>query len=419
MAQPQARASRCARPGSEDELRAALELRRLVFVAEQGIDAAEEDDGRDGEAVHLLALSGRAVIRTCRLLESEDGHLKLGRMAVADASAGGASPRHAARGRDPRPRQRARTIALHAQTYACALYRAAGYRVVGEAFWRPVWSTSRWSSSLPEVRVDPLTGTRTIIAAERATRPGGWLSSEPPAPIDPESDPFAPGHEDRTPPEVDAIRPDGGPRHSGGWTVRVVPNLYPALDPFSQPPPPDAQPELFGARAATGAHEVIINGPQSVTSLADLPVEQVCAAAEVWRSRMQVHSQAACVQLIVNERHEAGASLPHTHAQLYALDFVPEAVARERERFSAHAVRTMGSNLLADLVQEEVRRRERVVAIDDEAVLMAPYASRLPFQLMLAPRGRAPASRTRVRPARGCCTTACGDSQRAWAPLRH
>ena len=26
------------------------------------------------------------------------------------------------------------------------------------------------------------------------------------------------------------------------------------------------------------------------------------------------------------------------------------------------------------------------MAIDDEAVLMAPYASRVPFQLMLAPR---------------------------------
>jgi len=33
-----------------------------------------------------------------------------------------------------------------------------------------------------------------------------------------------------------------------------------------------------------------------------------------------------------------------------------------------------------------VRRRERIVALDDEAVLLAPYASRLPFQLMIAPR---------------------------------
>jgi UDPglucose--hexose-1-phosphate uridylyltransferase len=61
-------------------------------------------------------------------------------------------------------------------------------------------------------------------------------------------------------------------------------------------------------------------------------------------------------------------------------------VARERERFGAYAQRTMGGNLLQDLVQEEVKLRERVVAIDDEAVLLAPYGARFPFQLLLAPR---------------------------------
>ena len=101
---------------------------------------------------------------------------------------------------------------------------------------------------------------------------------------------------------------------------------------------------------------------------------------------MRAHAGAACRHLIVNERAEAGASLPHTHAQLYALDFVPAAVARERERFGAHAVRTMGSNLLGDLVQEEVRRRARIVAIDDEAVLMTPFAPSAPYQMLLAPR---------------------------------
>ena len=101
---------------------------------------------------------------------------------------------------------------------------------------------------------------------------------------------------------------------------------------------------------------------------------------------MRAHADAAFVHLLVNERREGGASLPHTHAQLYALPFVPAGVARERERFTAYATRTMGGNLLADLLQEEVRMRDRVVAIDEDAVLLAPYASRLPFQLMLVPR---------------------------------
>jgi UDPglucose--hexose-1-phosphate uridylyltransferase len=256
---------------------------------------------------------------------------------------------------------------------------------------------------MPEIRIDPLSGHKTIVAGERSRRPGGapggWLRERPPEPIDPDRDPFAGGHEDRTPPELYAVRPGGGPPDSTGWTVRVIPNLYPALtpadavprdedDPEGQARPAEgrARSELFSSTPATGSHEVIVNGPQPVLSLAELPVEQVIAAVETWRARMRAHSTSACVQLIVNERPEAGASLPHTHAQLYALDFVPAVVARERERAGAYATRTMGQNLLGDLVAEEVRLRERIVAIDEEAVLMAPYASRLPFQLMLAPR---------------------------------
>ena len=257
---------------------------------------------------------------------------------------------------------------------------------------------------MPEIRIDPLSGHKTIIAGERSSRPGGEPGCSAPEPIDPERDPFAEGHEDRTPPELFAVRADESRPDSPGWTVRVVRNLYPALAPGPDHGGDDRGPgdtarggaaseggawaagELFTSLPATGAHEVIVNGPQPVISLADLPVEQVVVAVEVWRERMRAHARSACVQLIVNERREAGASLPHTHAQLYALDFVPAAVARERERFGAYATRTMGQNLLGDLVAEEVRLRERIVAIDEEAVLLAPYASRVPFQLMLAPR---------------------------------
>jgi UDPglucose--hexose-1-phosphate uridylyltransferase len=241
--------------------------------------------------------------------------------------------------------------------------------------------------------VDPLTGLKTIVAADRAGRPNAGLTAEPAAPLDPAGDPFAEGHEDRTPPELYALRDGdgggaGGP-NTPGWRVRVVPNLYPALGPApagAAAPASDPQPDLFGARPACGAHEVIVNAPQSVTALCELAPQQVATAMDVWRERMRVHAGAACVHVLVNERREAGASLPHTHAQLYALDFVPAAIARERERFGAHATRTMGGNLLGDLVQEEVRRGERIVAIDDEAVALAPYASRLPYQLMIAPR---------------------------------
>jgi UDPglucose--hexose-1-phosphate uridylyltransferase len=241
-----------------------------------------------------------------------------------------------------------------------------------------------------ELRVDPLTGLRSVIASARAARPGGHFDLEPPPPIDAAKDPFAPGHEDQTPPEVYAVRPDGGGPDTPGWTVRVVPNLYPALTVDAHEPEAEANLDLYTAQPAAGHHEVIVNAPDAVNSLVELDVGQLTVAMEAWRQRMLVHADAACRHLIVNERREAGASLPHTHAQLYALRFVPAAIARERERFTAYATRTMGGNLLGDLVQEEVRRRERIVAIDDEAVAMAPYASRVPFQLMVAPRSPRP-----------------------------
>jgi UDPglucose--hexose-1-phosphate uridylyltransferase len=240
---------------------------------------------------------------------------------------------------------------------------------------------------MPQVRVDPLTGLKTIIAGERADRPGGGFEVPPALPVDPAKDPFLDGHEDQTPPEVYAVRPNGSAPDTPGWTVRVVPNLYPALDPESVAPAPFAKKDLFTATPARGRHEVVINAPDPVPSLANLDVDQVKAAVEVWRDRMRAHADgAAYVHVIVNERREAGASLPHTHAQVYALDFVPAAVARERERFGAYAQRTMGGNLLQDLVQEEVKLSERIVAIDDEGVLMVPYGARFPYQLMLAPR---------------------------------
>ena len=134
--------------------------------------------------------------------------------------------------------------------------------------------------------------------------------------------------------------------------------------------------DLFWAAPAVGSHERLpFPGAKPIVALT---AEELETTLEVWRERMRAHADAACIHLAV----EPGDSA----AQLYALDFVPQLIARERERFGAYATRTMGGNLLADLVQEEVKRRERIVAIDDDTVLMAPFGSRVPYQLLIAPR---------------------------------
>ncbi len=149
------------------------------------------------------------------------------------------------------------------------------------------------------------------------------------------------------------------------------------------------EPDLFSTRPALGAHEVIVNAPQHATTMSALGDAQFAAAVQTWRERMRAHADASYVQLIVNEGGGAGASLEHSHAQLYALPFVPAAVARERERAGAYSERTAGSGLLSDVLVEEVRRQDRLVAIDDEAALICPWASRSPFELRVIPRREA------------------------------
>jgi len=225
-----------------------------------------------------------------------------------------------------------------------------------------------------EIRVDALCGLRTIVAPERAAR------------LAEQGDPFAEGNESETPPELYALRPDGGEPDTPGWRVRVFANRYPALAGDRGPATHDAKASLFTALAGSGAHEVIVNSPRPVEALSQLDEQELALAVEVWRTRMRAHPQAACLHLFVNEGERGGATRAHTHAQLLALDFVPALIARERERFGAYAAQTMGQQLLDDIVSEEVRRRERIVAIDDEAVLLSPYAATLPYQLMLVPR---------------------------------
>src|ERR1019366_6473657 len=81
--------------------------------------------------------------------------------------------------------------------------------------------------SLPELRKDPITGRWVIISTDRAKRPSDFAREQ-----DSKKGgfcPFCPGNEDKTPPEILAYRTNGAGANAQGWSVRVVPNKFPAL----------------------------------------------------------------------------------------------------------------------------------------------------------------------------------------------
>ena len=119
---------------TRQEVEQALALRLRVFCEEQGVELAAEQDGRDQEAIHLVALEGDRLIGTCRLLV-EERTARLGRNAVSAEARGrgiGATLLEAA---DRAAAQAgADRIRLHAQLRARTLYERAGYVPQGDTF---------------------------------------------------------------------------------------------------------------------------------------------------------------------------------------------------------------------------------------------------------------------------------------------
>jgi predicted GNAT family N-acyltransferase len=123
------------RPTRDDgEVAAALVLREEVFVGEQGVSLAEERDGRDDEALHLVVVDDGVVVATCRLLV-EGTTVKLGRMAVARTRRGLGLARALITEAEGRARALgAERMVLAAQLNAQALYDRAGYDAYGDVF---------------------------------------------------------------------------------------------------------------------------------------------------------------------------------------------------------------------------------------------------------------------------------------------
>jgi predicted GNAT family N-acyltransferase len=105
-----------------------------VFIGEQGVSAAADRDGRDPEAMHIVAVDGGQVVGTCRLL-FRGRVARLGRLVVEPERRGeGIAAAILAEADSAALQGGADSIALHAQTYAIDLYLDAGYEERGPAF---------------------------------------------------------------------------------------------------------------------------------------------------------------------------------------------------------------------------------------------------------------------------------------------
>jgi UDPglucose--hexose-1-phosphate uridylyltransferase len=248
---------------------------------------------------------------------------------------------------------------------------------------------------MPELRKDPVVGRWVIISTERSRRPGHFTPEAVVAPAQGYS-PFIEGREDMTPPEVYALRPAGAKKDGPGWSVRVVPNKFPALQIEGTL---DRRGEgLYDKMNGVGAHEVVIETPDPVAQLADLPVEQVQRVLVAWRERMRdLRNDPRLRYALVFKNHGAGAgaTLEHSHSQIIAMPIVPRMVQEELDGARRY-FELKERPVFSDIIDQEMGEGQgrRVVSRTSRHIALAPFAPRFPFETWVMPLARRAAFHT-------------------------
>lgn len=233
---------------------------------------------------------------------------------------------------------------------------------------------------MSQLRLDPLTGRWVVIAGERAQRPSDFLPRRLPVEDEPPRRcPFCPGGSDEeTQPILELYGSDGS------WDVRVVPNRYPAFS-GNEPMIVSHLGPVYTQAPASGVHEVLILTPTHSLSWADLSEAHAGQVMGAIHDRMLEHSQIPGLrysQAVVNSGREAGASVEHPHGQLLSMPFIPGEAANEL----AGIARFQGNCLLCATIEAETDMGHRVVFADDRVVVVCPFWSGTPYEMLIIPR---------------------------------
>ncbi len=226
-----------------------------------------------------------------------------------------------------------------------------------------------------------------IISTERARRPDEFLPLVPPQ-HEPQPDcPFCAGHESKTTPEILAIRPAAGPANSPGWTVRVIPSISPVLR--IEGKMEHRGKGLYDVGTGTGAHEIVLETPEHIPTLAQLSEQQIRQVIEVYIQRMtdlERDQRFKYVLLFKNYGQAAGEGhFRHSRSQLIALPVNP--IRLKDELFGARRYFEWKERcIFCDILRQELDSQQRIAVETKHFVALTPFASRFPFELWVLPK---------------------------------
>ncbi len=229
----------------------------------------------------------------------------------------------------------------------------------------------------PHRRYNPLTGEWVLVSPHRTKRPWqGQIEKQAPEDL-PIFDPdcyLCPGN-----------RRAGGAVNPQYVDTHVFTNDFAALRP-NPPLEPGPQTDLFRSSHVSGTCRVVCYGPRHDQTLPEMALAGVRKVVDTWIAQTEeLGAQYPWVQLFQNKGSMMGASNPHPHGQIWALDQIPNEPARE-DRLQRAYLQSHGTRLLLDYAELEAQRGERTVVTSEHWLAVVPYWAIWPFEILLLPR---------------------------------
>lgn len=231
-------------------------------------------------------------------------------------------------------------------------------------------------------RQDPITKKWVIFAPHRSKRPKANTPANSPASLKKPNKkcPFCVG-------------PDGPDRQvfqinrgRSGWQQYVLANKFPAVNSELDP---DRHKDKWGKLAIDGfgISEVIVETQQHDSPLEDREPDEIKKLFNLYKDRaIERFKDPRVTQVIIfkNSGPKAGASQDHPHSQVYALPIVPGHIRLETDccrRFYDDE----GVCPACELLEKEIKDRQRIVLKTGNIVAICPYASENPYEIHLYP----------------------------------
>jgi UDPglucose--hexose-1-phosphate uridylyltransferase len=232
-------------------------------------------------------------------------------------------------------------------------------------------------TEFPHRRFNPLSGEWVLVSPHRMKRPWQGASEK----IAPEERPV---HDPQCYlcPRNTRANGEKNPDYTG--TFAFENDFRALLD--QTPPEQDLGSPLFERQNVSGACRVLCFSPRHDLTLAEMKPEEILQVVELWIDQTcDLARKYQWIQIFENKGEMMGCSNPHPHGQVWASDALPTEPSRE-DVHQLKYFRKYGSLLLQDYVHLEVEKGQRVVAHNDDWVVVVPFWAVWPFETLLLPR---------------------------------